>query len=83
MLSPKFLAASIVAFGMTGDRAAADASQRAAGRTPFPQFDDARSVTSAEAMQIAGAVERFAKFAASESGTLVRSELAALVATLR
>jgi Ca2+-binding EF-hand superfamily protein len=83
MLTPRFLAASVIALGITGGPALGAAPTRQSADTQLRELDlDGDGlVTKAEAARIAGIAERFAKFDANKDGKLDRSEFAALVAS--
>jgi Ca2+-binding EF-hand superfamily protein len=85
MLNPKFLAASIVALGITGEPALGQDSMRQSADIQFQQLDgDADGfITRGEATKIPGVAERFAKFDANKDGKLDRGEFAALVASMK
>jgi Ca2+-binding EF-hand superfamily protein len=85
MLNPQFLAASIIALGITADPALAQDSTRQSAETQFQQLDGDNDgfVTRAEATRIPGVAERFAKFDANKDGKLDRGEFAALVASMK
>jgi Ca2+-binding EF-hand superfamily protein len=85
MLNPKFLAASIVALGITGEPALGQDSMRQSAETQFQQLDGDGDglITRAEATKIPGVAERFVKFDANKDGKLDRNEFAALVASMK
>jgi Ca2+-binding EF-hand superfamily protein len=85
MLTPKFLAASIVALGITAEPALGQDSTRQAADTQFQQLDGDSDgfVTRAEAAKMQGIAERFARFDANKDGKLDRAEFAALVASMK
>jgi Ca2+-binding EF-hand superfamily protein len=85
MLNPRFLAASILALGITAEPALGQDSTRQSADMEFQQLDvDGDGfITRAEATKIPGVAERFAKFDANKDGKLDRSEFAALVASMK
>jgi Ca2+-binding EF-hand superfamily protein len=85
MLDPKFLAASIFALGLAAEPALGQDSMRQAADVQFQQLDADGDgfVTRAEAAQVPGVAERFAKFDANRDGKLDRSEFTALVASMK
>jgi Ca2+-binding EF-hand superfamily protein len=85
MPDPKFLAASIFALGLAAEPALGQDSMRQAADVQFQQLDADGDgfVTRAEAAQVPGVAERFAKFDANRDGKLDRSEFTALVASMK
>jgi Ca2+-binding EF-hand superfamily protein len=85
MLNPRFLAASIVAFGLVAEPAVGQDSMRQAADTQFQQLDGDKDgfVTRADAARVPGVSERFAKFDSNRDGKLDRSEFAALVSSMQ
>lgn len=85
MLDPRFLAASVVALGITGEPAVGQDATRQGADTQFQQLDGDSDgfVTRTEAAKMAGIADRFAKFDANRDGKLDRAEFAALVASMR
>jgi Ca2+-binding EF-hand superfamily protein len=85
MLNPSFLAASIIALGITTEPAFAQDSIRQSAEAQFQQLDGDGDglITRGEAAKIPGVAERFAKFDANRDGKLDRSEFAALVASMK
>lgn len=85
MLNPKFLAASIIALGITAEPALGQDATRQAAETQFRQLDgdDDGFVTRAEAAKMQGIADRLAKFDANKDGKLDRAEFAALVASMK
>jgi Ca2+-binding EF-hand superfamily protein len=85
MLNPRFLAASIFALGLAAEPVLGQDSMRQAADVQFQQLDADSDgfVSKAEAAQIPGVAERFAKFDANKDGRLDRSEFAALVASMK
>ncbi len=85
MLNPSFLAASIIALGITAEPALGQGSTRRSADREFQQLDvDGDGfITRAEATKIPGIAERFAKFNVNRDGKLDRSEFAALVASMK
>jgi Ca2+-binding EF-hand superfamily protein len=85
MLTPKFLAASVIALGLaSGDAIGQDATRRDAD-TRLVQLDADRNggVTRAELAMIPDLAQRFEKFDANKDGKLDRAEFAALIASMK
>jgi Ca2+-binding EF-hand superfamily protein len=85
MLTPKFVAASIVAFGLAGAPAFAQDAMRADADTQFQQLDRSNKgyLTPADVSGQPTVAQRFAKFDANRDGRLDRSEFAALIASVK
>lgn len=83
MLNPQFLAASIIALGITPQPALDRYAARRSAENRFPKRDGEGFVTRAEATKIPVAAERFAKSDADKDGRLDRGEFAPLVARMK
>jgi Ca2+-binding EF-hand superfamily protein len=85
MLTPKFLAASVLALGITAGPAVGQDTTRADADTQFVQLDADRDgfVTRAEVSKLPGAAQRFDKFDANKDGKLDRAEFVALIAAMK
>ncbi len=85
MLTPKFLAASIVALGLAGAPAFAQDATRADADTQFQQLDRNNKgyLTPADVSGQPTVAQRFARFDANKDGRLDRSEFAALIASIK
>ena len=85
MLTPKFLAASVIALGITAGPAAGQDTTRPDLDTQFAQLDADRDgyVTRAEVSKVPGAAQRFDKFDGNKDGKLDRAEFSALLAAMK
>ena len=85
MMTPKFLAASVLALGITAGPAVGQDTTRTDADTQFTQLDVDRDgfVTRAEVSKVPGAAQRFDKFDANKDGKLDRAEFAALIAAMK
>ncbi len=85
MLTPRFLAASVLALGLTAGPLFAQDTTRTDADVRFVQLDADRDgfLTKTEASQLAGLSERFDKFDADRDGKLDRVEFAALIAAMK
>ncbi len=85
MLTPRFLAASVIALGITAGPAVAQDTTRTDADTQFTQLDADRDgfVTKAEVTKLPGVAQRFEKFDLNKDGKLDRAEFAALIAAMK
>ncbi len=85
MLTPKFLAASVIALGITAGPAVGQDATRIDADTQFTQLDGDHDgyVTRAEVAQLPGLAKAFEKFDTNRDGKLDRAEFAALVAAMK
>jgi Ca2+-binding EF-hand superfamily protein len=85
MLSSRFLAASLVAFGLAGAPAFAQDALRADADAQFQQLDRNKKgyLTPADVSGQSALAQRFARFDANGDGRLDRVEFAALVASIK
>ena len=84
MLTPKFLAASVIAIGLASGHALGQAPTRDA-ETRFVQLDADRNggVTRAELAMVPDLAQQFEKFDADKDGRLDRAEFAVLIASMK
>jgi len=85
MLTPRFLAASVLALGITAGPLFAQGTTRTEADARFAQLDADRDgfLTRAEASQLAGLAQRFDRFDADRDGKLDRAEFAAVIASMK
>jgi Ca2+-binding EF-hand superfamily protein len=85
MKQQKFLAASMVALGLTGSPAIAQDAMRADADAQFAQLDrDSKGyLTRDDVVGISSIARRFVTFDANKDGKLDRVEFAALMASLK
>jgi Ca2+-binding EF-hand superfamily protein len=85
MLTPNFLAASVVALGLVGAPALAQDAIRADADAQFQNLDRNRKgyLTAADVSGQPAVAQRFASFDANKDGRLDRGEFAALIASIK